>query len=95
MILPGGAGTQGNVGGNIGKKKKKKKTQQVPHLRLFLSCGDSDSELLSLSAQFARFSLVGWYHVNRVLQIPHGLCGAHLANPRFATVSFEPRRAAA
>ena len=61
---------------------------------LFLSHGDSDSELHNLSTQLTRFPLVGHYYVNPILQTPYSLCGAHLANPRFATVPFslEPRR---
>lgn len=37
-------------------------------------------------------SLVGCYHACPVLQISHSLCGAHQANPLFATVplSLEP-----
>ena len=59
---------------------------------LFLSHGDSDSELHNLSTQLARFPLLGYYHASTILQFPHNLCGAHLANPRFAAVpvSLEP-----
>jgi hypothetical protein len=62
---------------------------------LFLWLGDSDSELHNLSTHTTRFPLVGGYHNNPVLQIPQGLCGAHLANPHFAVVPFspEPKRA--
>ena len=49
---------------------------------------DSESELHNLSTLLTRLPLVGHYHANSVLQIPHSLCGAHLVNPRFA---FEPR----
>ena len=54
---------------------------------LFLSCGDSDSELQNLSTQLTRFPLVGHCHDNPMLQILHGL--------RFADVPFslEPRQA--
>ena len=55
---------------------------------LFLSHGDSDSELHNLSTQLARFPLVGHYHTNPMLQNPHGLCGAHLAKPCFATIPY-------
>ena len=55
---------------------------------LFLSHGDSDSELHNLSTQLTSLPLVGHYHANPVLQIPHGLCGAHQANPRFAAYLF-------
>ena len=55
---------------------------------LFLFCGDSDSELQNLSTQLTRFPLVGRYHASPMLQSPHGLCGAHQANPRFAAVPF-------
>ena len=63
---------------------------------LFLSCGDSASELQTLSTQLTRFPLAGNYHTNPVLQIPYGLCGAPQANPYFAAVPFslEPGRAA-
>ena len=56
---------------------------------------ETDSELHDLSTLLTRFPLVGCYHTNPVLQISHGLCGAHLANPHFAAVAFslEPRRA--
>lgn len=37
---------------------------------LFLSPGDSDSELHSLSTVLAEFPLAGHYHANPVLQIP-------------------------
>jgi hypothetical protein len=49
----------------------------------------------SLSIQLTRFLLASCYHANPVLQIPHGLCGAHLANPHFVDVpsSLEPRQA--
>jgi hypothetical protein len=33
---------------------------------------------------------VGLYHAKTMLQIPHGPCGAHLANPHFATIPFAP-----
>jgi hypothetical protein len=55
---------------------------------LFLSHGYSDSELYNLSTQITRFPQTGHYHANPVLQIVHGLCGAHLANPRFAALPF-------
>ena len=55
---------------------------------LFLSHGDSDSELHNLSTQLARFPLVGCYHTNPVIQIPHGLCGAYLANSHLAAITF-------
>ena len=67
------------------------------HLRkmadLFLSHGDSDSVLQDLSTQLTQFLQAGCYDANPVLQISHGLCGAHQANPRFAAVPFslEPR----
>ena len=63
---------------------------------MFLSWGDSDSERYNLSNKLSRFPLVGRYHENPVLQIPHSLCGAHLANPHFTTVPFslEPSRIA-
>ena len=44
----------------------------------------SDSELQNLSTQLADFSLVGQYHASPMLQIPHGLCAAHEANPHYA-----------
>ena len=64
---------------------------------LFLSHGDSDSELHNLSTQLAKFPLAGCYHANPMLQIPHGLCGAHQTNPRFASIpiSLESSQAAA
>jgi hypothetical protein len=55
---------------------------------LFLSHGDSDSELNNLSSLLARFPLADCYHVNPMLQIPHGLCGVPQANPCFAAVPF-------
>jgi hypothetical protein len=55
---------------------------------LFLSRGDTDSGLQNLSTQLARFPLVGHYHASPMLQISHGLCGAHEANSCFATVPF-------
>ena len=55
---------------------------------LFLSHGDSDSELHNLSTQLTRFPLLGRYHASPMLQSPHGLCGEHQANPRFAAVPF-------
>ena len=55
---------------------------------LFLSHGDSDSELHNLFTQTARFPLEGHYNASPVLQILHSLCGAHLANPCFAAVPF-------
>jgi hypothetical protein len=56
---------------------------------LFLSHEDSDSELHNLSTQLAMFPLEpGRYLANTMLQYSHGLCGAHLANPCFATVPF-------
>ena len=60
---------------------------------VFLSHGDSDSELHNLSTQLTRLPLASHYHTSPVLQIPHGLCGAHLANPQFAAIpsSLEPR----
>ena len=62
---------------------------------LFLSHGDSDSELHSLSIQLTKFQLAGRYHASPMFQILRGLCGAHQANSSFATVPFslEPRRA--
>jgi hypothetical protein len=65
---------------------------------LFLSRGDSASELQNLSTQFAKFPLVSHYQANPMLQIPHGFCGcgAPQTNPCFASVPFslEPRQAA-
>ena len=55
---------------------------------LFLSHGDSDSELHNLSTQLTKFPLVGGYHANPMLQSPHGLCGTHQANTCFATIPF-------
>ena len=57
---------------------------------LFLSHGDSDSELQNLSTQLARFPLAVCYHANLVLQTPHGLCGVPPANPHFAAITFSP-----
>jgi hypothetical protein len=42
---------------------------------MFLSHGDSDSELQNLSTQLTRFPLVGRYHASPMLQIPHDFCG--------------------
>ena len=53
---------------------------------LFLSHGDSDSELHNLSTQLARFPLADLYHTKPVLQIPSALCGTPQADPHFATV---------
>jgi hypothetical protein len=47
---------------------------------LFSSLGDPDSELYNLSTLLSRFPLVGHYHANPVLQIPHSLLGAARAN---------------
>jgi hypothetical protein len=55
---------------------------------LFLSSGNSDSELHNFSTKLDRFPLAGHYHANPMLQVPHSLCGAHLANPCFAAISF-------
>jgi hypothetical protein len=52
---------------------------------LFLSCGDSDSELHNISTQHTRFPLASHYHTSPMFQIPHGLCGTPLANPCFTT----------
>ena len=41
---------------------------------LFLSHGDSDSELHNLFTQLTRFELMGCYHINPMLQIPQGFC---------------------
>jgi hypothetical protein len=61
----------------------------------FLSHGDSDSELHSLSTQLTRFPLVGHYHTIPMLQIPHSLCGVPHASPCFAALPFslEPGQA--
>ena len=48
----------------------------------------SDSELQNLLSQLTKFPLVGRYHASLMLQNPHGLCVAHLVNPRFATTPF-------
>jgi hypothetical protein len=63
---------------------------------LFLSRGDSDSELQNLSTQCPKFPLAGHYHTNPMLQNPHGLYGVYLANLRFAAIPFslEPRQVA-
>jgi hypothetical protein len=53
-----------------------------------LSHGDSDSKHQNLFTQLAGFPLVGPYHTNPMLPIPHGLCGTHQANPRFAAILF-------
>ena len=55
---------------------------------LFLSHGDSDSELQNLSTQLARFPLSTHNQAILVRQVPHCLCGPHLANPYFTAVSF-------
>jgi hypothetical protein len=41
-----------------------------------------------LSTQLTRFPLVGRYHPSPMIQNPHGLCGAHQANPCFAIRCF-------
>ena len=49
----------------------------------FLSCGDSlPQNSKNLSTKLAKLPPVGHYHASPMLQIPHGLCGAHQANPR-------------
>ena len=55
---------------------------------LFLSHGDSYSELQDLSAQLRKFPLVGQYHTRSMLQNSNSLCGEYLANPHFAAVPF-------
>lgn len=57
---------------------------------LFLSHGDSDSELQNLSTQLARFPLAGRYHTSPMLQILHCLCCAHQTNPCFHAIPFSP-----
>jgi hypothetical protein len=49
---------------------------------------DTDSELQNLSTQLAGFPLEGHYYASPVLQSSHSLCGAHQANPHFATIPF-------
>lgn len=39
---------------------------------LFLSLGDSDSELQNFSTHLARFPLVGPFHTSPMLKNPHG-----------------------
>jgi hypothetical protein len=52
-----------------------------------LSCGDSLAwSSRNVSTQLAKFPLAGRYHTSTMLQIPHSLCGKHLANPHFATM---------
>ena len=53
---------------------------------LFLSYGDSDSELHNLSTQLARFPLSSHYHTNPMLQIPQSLCGVPQAKPCLAAI---------
>jgi hypothetical protein len=38
--------------------------------------------------ELIKFLMEGHYHISTMLQIPHGFCGAHLANPCFAAVPF-------
>ena len=55
---------------------------------MFLSHGDSDSELQNLSTQLAKFPLVSRYHASLMLQNPHGLCGAHRVNLCFSFAQY-------
>ena len=51
----------------------------------------------TVSTQVSKFPLVGCYHTSTMLQIPHSVCGAHLANPCFAPIpiSLEPSQTSA
>ena len=43
---------------------------------------------LNVSTQLTKLTLACRYHANPMLQLPHGFCGTHLANPHFATIPF-------
>ena len=62
---------------------------------LFLSHGDSDSELHNIT-QLAGFPLMSHYHANPVPQVPHGLRGAPQENLSLVVVPFslEPKQVA-
>jgi hypothetical protein len=56
---------------------------------LFLSHGDSLAQSSrNISTQLTKLPLAAPYHASPILQIPHGHCGAHVANPCFVSVPF-------
>jgi hypothetical protein len=56
---------------------------------LFLSLGESLAQSSrKVYTQLPKLPLEGLYHTSSILQVPHGLCGAHQVNPCFAIIPF-------